>query len=348
MSPQSRLLARSPFITRAVLITLFLSASVAVVTFAAVSASGPRNPVPSAVTSPSVGTITSSMSGTTITTFAPLVTTVTAGPDVDAANNDYRRIQNAINAAASGDTIMLSGTFDFTQPFAAAAWALGNDNTNGTADDYEVLATPGVNNVTITASSLGAATIQGPGDLAAVNLEGVFVFDGGPNQGWTISNIRFMDFDLSIAFFDEGHGVTAFNNTHLTNNYIRIARDLNATVAPADVNQNIGIHFSFGTNQVISGNTIEIQGDGVSNGSNFATDVGMQSNTSGGNVYDGLQITNNIIRVLNAQDALTRKLSWASGKTLTGTPATSPSAATNSLTRLPGTIQPRTCNAASG
>ena len=29
----------------------------------------------------------------------------------------------------------------------------------------------------------------------------------------------------------------------------------------------------------------------------------MQSNTSGGAVYDGLQITNNIVRVLNAQDA---------------------------------------------
>src|SRR6185436_8820347 len=50
------------------------------------------------------------------------------------------------------------------------------------------------------------------------------------------------------------------------------------------------------------------QGDGVSDTSNinnlkFATDVGMQSNTSGGNVYEGLQITNNIIRVLNAQSA---------------------------------------------
>ena len=29
----------------------------------------------------------------------------------------------------------------------------------------------------------------------------------------------------------------------------------------------------------------------------------MQSNTSGGNVYDGLQITNNTIHVLNAQSA---------------------------------------------
>ena len=99
--------------------------------------------------------------------------------------------------------------------------------------------------------------------------------------------------------------MTDFNNTHITNNYIRIASDLNATVAPADVNQNIGIHFSFGTNQVISGNTIDIQGNAVSNsaGSNFATDVGMQSNTSGGSVYDGLKITNNVIRVLNAQSA---------------------------------------------
>jgi hypothetical protein len=227
--------------------------------------------------------------------------TVTAGPDVDAANNDYRRIQTAINTAMSGDTIMLSGTFDFTQPFAAAAWALGNDNTANTGDDYEVLVPGGINNVTLTASSLGAATIQGPGDLAAVNLEGVFVFDGGPNQGWTISNIRILDFDLSIAFFDEGKGVTAFNNTKIINNYIRVAKDLDSAVAPADVNQNIGIHFSFGTNQTISGNMIDLDGSAVR--TNDAAEVGMQSNTSGGNVYDGLQITNNIIRVLNAQSA---------------------------------------------
>src|SRR6185295_9547089 len=118
-----------------------------------------------------------------------------------------------------------------------------------------------------------------------------------------ISNIRFLDFDLAIGMFFGAGGPDAFNNTHITNNYIRNARDLNATVAPADASQNIAIHYSFGTNQVISGNTIEIQGDGVSAGSNFAADVGMQSNTSGGAVYEGLQITNNIVRVLNAQSA---------------------------------------------
>ena len=237
---------------------------------------------------------------------AASIVTVTAGPDVSAAINDYRRIQNALNAAVSGDTIILSGTFDFTQPFAAAAWALGNDNTNATADDYEVLAPRGVNNVALTASSLGSATIQGPGDLAAVNLEAFLVFDpsvapGGTNQGWTISNLRILDFDLSIGMF--AVGVSDFNNTQIQNNFIRIPTDLNATVAPADVNQNIGIHFSFGTNQLISGNSFQVPGDGVSAGANFSSSVVMQSNTSGGNVYNGLNITNNVIHILNAQSA---------------------------------------------
>ncbi len=203
----------------------------------------------------------------------------------------------------AGQTIRLVGTFDWTEAFAAASWALGSDGVLNTLDDYSILVPDGLNNVTFTADNLGDATIQGPGDLAAVNLEGVFFFNGAGNQNWTISNIRFLDFDLSIGMFNGSGGVTAYNGTQIVNNYIRIARDLNATVAPADVNQNIGIHYSFGTNQLISGNTIDIQGDGVSDGSNFATDVAMQSNTSGGNVYDGLQITNNTVRVLNAQSA---------------------------------------------
>ena len=86
------------------------------------------------------------------------------------------------------------------------------------------------------------ATIQGPGDLAAINLKACSSSIGGDNQNWTISNIRFLDFDLAIGMFNGAGGTDAFNGTHITNNYIRIARDLNATVAPADANQNIGIH----------------------------------------------------------------------------------------------------------
>jgi uncharacterized repeat protein (TIGR01451 family) len=229
------------------------------------------------------------------------VTALTSG--FTPANNNYTILVNALNTAASNDTIDLSGVFDWTEPNAAASWALGNDGVASTSDDYSLLVEAGKNTITMTAASLGAATIQGPGDLAAQNLEAFLVFDGGDNQGWTISNLRILDFDLGVGMFSGAGGVDAFNNTKIVNNHIRVATDLNATVAPADVNQNIGIHFSFGINQAIQGNTIEIGGDGVSNGANVAADVGMQSNTSGGNVYDGLLIVNNTIRILNAQSA---------------------------------------------
>nr|MBP7688033.1 hypothetical protein [Thermoflexales bacterium] len=151
----------------------------------------------------------------------------------------------------------------------------------------------------------------------SVNLETFLQFNGGPNQNWTISNLRIVDFDLSMGFYNGAGGVTAFNNTVITNNYILIATDLNAVAAPLDPNQNIGLHFSHGANQQITYNTFDIPGDGVSDpsapsdwwtygvagGANFSSNIVMQSNTSGGNVYNGLLIDHNTVRVLNAQSA---------------------------------------------
>jgi hypothetical protein len=234
---------------------------------------------------------------------APInVTALTSG--FTPTNNNYTLLRDALAAAASGDVITLSGNFDWTEPNAAASWALGNDGVVSAADDYSLLVPAGLSTITLTAASLGAATIQGPGDLAGVNLEGFLVFDGGDNQSWTISNLQIFDFDLGIGMFNGAGGVDAFNNTTITNNRIRVATDLNPTVAPTDTNQNIGIHYSFGVNQKIQGNTLEFAGDGVSNSpTNFASSVGMQSNTSGGSAYDGLLIDNNTLRVLNAQSA---------------------------------------------
>lgn len=228
-----------------------------------------------------------------------------------ASNNAYTVLANALASAENGDTIILDGVFDWTETNAAASWAKGNDGIAGNADDYTLTVSPGLNNVTFTAGALGDAEITGPGDLADANLEGVLVFEGGDNKNWTISNIRFVDFDLSIAFYNGAGGVDAFDGTTIENNYIRIANDRNAVAAPADVNQNIGIHYSFGANQTISGNIIEIPGDGISdpsanltsNRAAFSNVVGMQSNTSGGGGYDGLQIIDNTVRVLNAQHA---------------------------------------------
>ena len=221
-----------------------------------------------------------------------------------AVNNDYTRLRNAVDLLSNGKQVNLFGSFDWVEANAAAAWALGNDNTVSTGDDYSLIMPANINNVTFTApGGLGSASIDGPGDLAGVNLEGVFYFDGGDNQGWTISNLTFNQFDLPIGMFFGAGGTDAFSNTTINNNVFNMATDLNATVAPADVNQNIGLHYAFGTNQTISNNVFNIAGDGISNGANFSSSIGMQSNTSGGAVYDGLNITGNVINVLNAQSA---------------------------------------------
>ncbi len=233
----------------------------------------------------------------TLTVNAPTSITVTPAVTPTASDNDYTRINDAVQTIASGGVITLSGAFDWTEPFAAASWATGSDYTPGTLDDYSILVPDGLSGVTFTASSLGAASIQGPGDLPQLDLEGVFFFDGGTNTNWTISNIRFLDFDITIGMAYEPAGTNNFSGTQIVNNFIRMARDLDG---PTDTFQNIAILYSFGTNQLISGNTIEIPGDGV--GAN-AAEVAMQSNSGGALSYDGLQITNNTIRVLNAQSA---------------------------------------------
>src|SRR5690606_27615949 len=97
--------------------------------------------------------------------------------------------------------ITLDGDFDWTAADAAAAWASGVDGVPGNADDDAILVPAGINGVTLTAAAPGEAAILGPGDLPAKNLEGVLIFDGGPNRGWTISNLRIANFDLAIAMF---------------------------------------------------------------------------------------------------------------------------------------------------
>src|SRR6185436_6429922 len=109
----------------------------------------------------------------------------------------------------------------------------------------------------------------------------------GTNQGWTISNLRFVDFDVTVLMFVEVDGSpVAYSGTQILNNYIRVPRDLTGPVSGGvDQLQNIGIHFAHGTNETISGNTIELQGDGVSEVGaatfdQFSTEVAMQCATS--------------------------------------------------------------------
>lgn len=232
----------------------------------------------------------------------PTAITVAPGTNTSVAENHYRVLSNAVGCALEGQTITLNGTFDWTDATAQAEWAKGNDGIVSAADDYSILAPVNVNNVTLTASPQYSGFVQGPGDLPGANLEAVFVFAGGDNKNWIIENLEIKDVDMAIAFFNGAGGTDAFNNVKIRNNRIWIPKDLNIIDAPLDVNQNIGLHYSFGTNQEISGNIFEVDGTGVSNGTNYSSSVIMQSNTSGGTVYDGLQIINNKIHINGGQD----------------------------------------------
>jgi len=211
-------------------------------------------------------------------------------------DNDYTRIDNAIQSALDDDVIVLEGTFDWSEPNALASWDAGG---------FWSLWPQGVNRVTITAAASGAATIEGQGDLPQFDLEGVFGA-AGENTGWEVSNLRFENIDNAIGmfFFSGGFsppGVNQFDDTRIVDNHIVLPHDLDAA---GEALQNIAIHYSRGDNQLIAGNTIEIPGDGVSDPmtAQFSKNVGMQSN-SGSNAFDGLVIENNTVRVLNAPSA---------------------------------------------
>ena len=230
---------------------------------------------------------------------------VTPIASATATDNDYTRLANAIAATVSGDTVNLQGTFDWTEARAAASWALGNDGISqgGGGDDYTLSVPGGLNNVIFTApGGLGTATIQGPGDLPGISGEFLQFYtpsQNTTNQNWTISNLEINDFSVSILMYF-GQNDQQFSGTHIVGNHIVVPQN-----SAADGYQNQAIDYSFGTNQVIQNNIIDLQGGGASDSAhgNYAAEDGLESNTSGGDVYDGLLIDGNTINVMQAQSA---------------------------------------------
>lgn len=89
-------------------------------------------------------------------------------------------------------------------------------------------------------------------------------------QGWEISNLQFDGFDFSIGMFYSGGSGDAFDDVLIQNNFIRIPADV---AAVGEEFQNIGLHVSFGSDQSVVGNVLEIAGDAPSDtaGSGTAT-----------------------------------------------------------------------------
>ncbi len=168
--------------------------------------------------------------------------------------------------------------------------------------------------VTIHAQNLGGATIIGPGELEDVDIywEGFLYMSGGLYQGWTVENLVIQGFDWSIGmFYDSGGSTEDFNGITIRNNRIEMPDDTpgNYSAGVGEVFQNIALHLAFGENQTIEGNEIIIPGDtegsvAESGAMLKASCVALQSNTSGGNAYDGLRIVDNSIRITGAQAAV--------------------------------------------
>jgi uncharacterized repeat protein (TIGR01451 family) len=250
----------------------------------------------------------------------PAVIPVSPAASPTPVDNDFTRIQTAVSQAVAGDTIELSGTFDFAEPNAAARWARGADGAAGTADDYAVSAPDQRGWVTLTAAGPGAATVRGPGDLPYVGRDAFLSLAGSDFDGWVVSNLTILDFDLAIGMHATAPG--AFDGVWVTGNRIRLAVDHNGRARRADPFENVGIRLSWGTGQLVTDNRIEIPGTGTSSPlaadaapHGFATSVGIQTEPGGPAAYDFLGIVRNTIQVLGAQSAFPERVVgiWEAG-----------------------------------
>jgi len=219
-----------------------------------------------------------------------------------ATDNDYTRINNAVQMAIDDDVIELIGTFDWTEPNAFNSWADGSDGVAATDDDFGIVYPAGRDRITLTALTQGDASIVGPGDLAGEDFEGFIFVLSEENRELEFSNLQIEGFDISIGMFFVGGTVNAYDNTRIINNHIVMPTDIAGSTIAGEGLQNIGIHFAFGDNQLIADNIIDIPGNGSSTASTTSADVAMQSNTSSG-AFEGLIIENNEVRILNAPTA---------------------------------------------
>ena len=218
----------------------------------------------------------------------PVTVTVNPAGEVSAADNDFTRLQNAIGAAADGQTINILGNYDWTTPLSSAAYT-ASTNTSATADIRGV-EIPDVDDLTITSSD-SSASILGQGDFG-LGIYDTFLFtDDGVNTGnanLIIESLDIVDFESAVMM---GWNVTGvFNGTKIRNNTITLAGDDEGT-------QNIAIYLTQGINQEVTGNTVTFQADGTSASMSGPRSFGFQNSTTGGTGYNGLIIDGNTFQL---------------------------------------------------
>lgn len=230
-------------------------------------------------------------------------TSQTAPPCVPSPlDNDYTRINNAIQAALPGTTIVLSGDFNWLEANAFASWQAGSnglvgdgDIFNSGGDDWSVRLPAGLNGVTVRAG-VGGASVQGSEGRADNGYDDLaaFIVANATNQGWRFEGLTLRGFDLAIGMFVPDYvSGERFSGTQFIDNQIEIGPD------SGDDFGNYGLYAGYGADQTIAGNSIsmDVQGaDGApaTNSRSIGIQIGDSCNVA---CFDGLVVSGNDIAV---------------------------------------------------
>ncbi|MCX7557059.1 right-handed parallel beta-helix repeat-containing protein, partial [Xanthomonadaceae bacterium JHOS43] len=219
-----------------------------------------------------------------------------------ALDNDYTRINRAVQLLTTGTTLLLEGTFHWDEPFAMASW----ENNN-----YQIAAPPGYANVTIRGTRDDEGT---PSDIKDDTYSASVIADttgigvnrpvrfiralNGSYQGWAIIDLRLVGFErpISMVSWADGDGpypgapIDAMSGLTITGN--RIEMSSQRTTATSS---NMAVSFGPGDDIHLNGNHLVIAGDRYHE--TGRSTYGFMNYTTGGSSYAGLQINDNLIQV---------------------------------------------------
>jgi hypothetical protein len=111
------------------------------------------------------------------------------GSGFSPADNNYRRLANALGCVTAGQTLNLSGDFDWAESNAQTAFAAGPDGHPTTTGDNLRLTAP---------SGVSGVTVNGPASILGGAAGGQFLALSGANNQWRFSSLNLRDFAVGL------------------------------------------------------------------------------------------------------------------------------------------------------
>ena len=227
------------------------------------------------------------------------------GGTPSASDNDFTRIDDAVQAAGNGDTLILEGDFDWSQSDAMSSYTASQSTesygyTWNETPITALIAPDGVSNVTIEAHASGASvTGFAKTDTRAGNTHGGtraypqpdlgFIYFGeGNTDGWTVDGVVLREFERTIVFADSGTPGSAHNTT---------IQNCTIDISNWQVNMGVGIALrgSNSNNLLVDGNTFEMivnSGSAAQSGYGYVTNA-IRADSGGNEALRDAQIINN-------------------------------------------------------